>query len=114
MGGAGSCKQFVVTGELVGYLYFEKGLFGNSRSNCDGVVVLGGAFILYVDVEYGKHQSTGFDFFVGESVFAEEFGTADFHPRQVVGMIDDAHHVGFGVTYLDFGDAFDHRMELGE
>ncbi len=108
VGGAGGGEELVVAGELVGDLDLEKGFFGDAGANGYGVVVLGGAFVLHADVEDGEHEAAGFDLLVGEAVFAEELGAADFQPRQVVGVIDDAHHVSFGVTYLDRGDAFDH------
>ena len=80
----------------------------------DDVVVERGAVIACLDFEDGESVAFVLERAVGDAVRTEELGAADFEPGEVVGMIDDAHHVGFGVAYAEFGAAFDHAASWAE
>ena len=63
------------------------------------LLVAGGLDYPQRTVAGGKQDTLLFEPAVGESQFRQEVGSADLHPDQVVGMVDHAHPVGFGVAH---------------
>ena len=102
----GGGEKFIAALDLVVHAYADERLFQHTCDDGDYVIVVGRPLVLDVDFEDGEKEALGFDFLVGKSFLAEQLGTADLHPREVVAMIDNAHHVGFGIEYLNFCDAF--------
>jgi len=102
--GAANGEEFLVglAKEFVGE--FEGAALGFFDAGADGeeVVVAGGMVIAAMGVgDDDEGVVVEFHAFVVEAEGAHEFDAADFEPDEVVGMVDDAHLIGFGVTDAD-------------
>jgi hypothetical protein len=71
----------------------------------DQFVVVAGGRLVACDGLYNGDAAAFFLLhgFVGEAELAHVFDAADFKPDQIVGMVDDAHLVGFGVADANAG-----------
>lgn len=73
--------------------------FGDAAFGDDFVVVEGGGVVAAVGVNDGEADLiVTFHVAVADTADAAEFGTGHFEPDEVVGVVDDAHLVGFGVA----------------
>ena len=83
---------------------FEGAGFGFEDAGADGeeFVVASGMVVAAVDVG-DDHVGVvlGFQLLVVEAEGAHEFNAADFKPDEEVGVVDDAHLIGFGVADAD-------------
>ncbi len=87
----------------------QAGFFAQDGGDAHGVVVARGLQITQADFEHGQEKSLGLQLAVGQAVFLEQGGAADFEPGQVAPVVNDTHHVGFGIADADFGSGGDHR-----
>ncbi len=93
---------------------FEGASFGFEDAGADGeeFIVAGGMVIAAVDV---SDDDVGvvlkLHLLVVEAEGAHEFNATDFKPDEVVGVIDDAHLIGFGVADADGGVVMGQHVE---
>lgn len=87
--------------------------FGDGGGDGDFVVVAGGGEIAAVGPDYGEEEAF-FEFHVpiADANGAAVFGAADFHPYEIVGVVDDTHLVGFGVTDAEAGLVGCHARQI--
>ncbi len=72
---------------------------GDAGADEELVVVAGGGFVAAGGFDDGDAGLLlALHGFVVEAELAHEFGAADLEPYEVVGVVDDAHLVGFGVA----------------
>lgn len=105
--GAGAGGDFV--------LELDDAAVGFADRCCDGdfVVVAGGGKIAAIGADDGE-QKAFFEFHVAiaDAGGAAIFGAADFHPDEIVGVVDDTHLVGFGVADAEAGLVGGHAREI--
>ena len=60
----------------------------------------GEAMVIHSTAQFDDRQqeTLGLEFAIGQPGLLEQGGAADLKPRQVTAMIDNAHHVGFGIA----------------
>jgi hypothetical protein len=76
--------------------------FGDARAHSEQVIITGRALeAALAFADYNKAIVLFFHVFVNDAEFAEKFYASDFKPDEKVGMVDDAHLIGFGVTHAD-------------
>lgn len=99
-----------VTGgeELVGALDFVAGLdaggweFFDEDGDVEAVVEACGSLELGGAGEDGEEIALFFEFAVRQAELVEEVDAGGFEPSEVVGVMDDAHVVGFDVSNANF------------
>ena len=112
VGGRAGGEEFLAATDLVFEGETQAGALAHGGEDRDDVVVNGGAAIPHVDLDDGEAEAGGLEVAVGQALLAEEGGAADLEPGQVITVIDDAHHVGFGVANGDFGAGLQHGANL--
>ena len=102
MAGGASGEQVLAAAYLV--LEFDHTAVGASDGGVDGdfFVVAGRSEVAALGAGDGEVEA-GFEFQVAvdDAGGAAIFGAADFHPNEIVGVIDEAHLVGFGVAHAE-------------
>jgi len=101
-------EQFLAAEDLILDPDAQKRFLADGRDDRQGIVVNRGADELRRDIEDGDAKAVGLELAIGETLFAQELRAGDFEPREIVGMIDDAHHVGLGVADRDLRARLDH------
>src|SRR4029079_5831762 len=86
---------------LVGELDANRRQHRAPGSHFDVVVVLRRFAIRAVRFDPRQREAVDFHLAIVPARFAQQVGTPDFEPDEVVGVIDDAHLVGFGVAHAD-------------
>ncbi len=77
---------------------------GDACADDELVVVARGRLVARRGFDDGDHAAfLLLHGFVVEAHGADEFDAADFKPDEVVGVVDDAHLVGFGIAHADAG-----------
>src|SRR4029077_2116421 len=68
------------------------------------VIIVHGSLVAALGIDYGD-EAVFFPLhiFIAEAKLAEEFDTSHFKPDEMIGVIDDAHLVGFGISDADAG-----------
>src|SRR5690242_11496710 len=73
--------------------------FCNVRPNNQFVVVIGGSFVAAVRLGHDEERVLVlFHVAVGKTARPTIIGSADFEPDEIVGIINDAHLVRFGIA----------------
>ena len=86
---------------------------GYMRGDDHMVVKAGRADIAAMRLGYGeKYAVFDFHFAVAETDRLAVFHAGHFHPDQIVGVIDDAHLIGFGIADADGCDVRRHRLQI--
>src|SRR5450631_2269553 len=94
----------VIAEEFVGEADRAIAGFGDTGADAEALVVARGVEIAAVSVDYDDVAIVGgFHGFVFDAEGAHELDAADFEPDEIVGVVDDAHLVGFGVAHADGG-----------
>lgn len=94
-------EQFAAGGaaDFVGEADHARAGAGDPGGGEDFVVVAGRAEVAAADPDDDEVQAAALlHFAVADALHAAELGAGDFHPDEVVGVVDDPHLVGFGVT----------------
>ena len=55
-----------------------------------------------------------FQLAVGKAKRAQQFDAADLKPDQIVGIVDNAHLVGFSIAHADFGGDWHRGLSIDE
>ena len=84
--------------EFVFVLDFDFAAASPLGANFDDIVVADGAFVRHVEADDDEKDAVFFELGVTHSRRAEEFGSAHFHPRNVAGVMCDAHRVALAVA----------------
>jgi len=85
---------------------------GDEGGDFDFVVIAGGAEIAAIDGGDGEEDAViALQVFVAEAVGAAVIDAGDFHPDEVIGVVDDAHLIGFGITHANAGSDGRHGAE---
>src|SRR6202158_5824609 len=72
------------------------------RAHYNLVIIVYGSLVAAAGIDYGNEAVVfALHIFVAEAQLAEEFHTSHFKPDEMIGVIDDAHLVGFGVADAD-------------
>ena len=106
-------EQFLAAENLVFETDAQERLFAHGDDDGQVVIVDGGTDEFRRDLEYWDAVAVGLELAVGETLLAEQLRARDLEPRQVVGVIDDAHHVGLGVADRNRGARLDHASASG-
>src|ERR1039458_168829 len=78
------------------------------RAHDDLVIIMYGSLVAALGIDYGDEAVVfALHIFIAEAELAEEFHTSHFKPDEMIGVIDDAHLVGFGIAGADA--SFIHR-----
>src|ERR1019366_1082308 len=81
------------------------------RAHDDLVIIVYRSLIAAAGIDYGdKAIVFALHIFIGKAELAEEFHSPHFKPDEMIGVIDDAHLVGFGVA--DANASFIYRRSL--
>ena len=100
-GGAGG-EQVLSAAYLV--LEFDHAAVGASDGGADGdfFVVAGRREVAALGAGDGEVEA-GFEFQVAvdDAGGSAVFGAADFHPNEIVGVVDEPHLIGFGVAHAE-------------
>jgi len=100
-------RQFAIVGgeaDFIGDSQHSAVRFLEPGFDDDFVVVLGGREVTAIG--FGDDHENAvllFHVAVGEALSPAPLGAGDFHPDEVVGVIDDAHLIGFGVANTEAG-----------
>ena len=103
---------FAVAGaeEAIGELDDRGAEAGDAGFDCDEVVVAGRRFVAAGGFDDGEMAVVlEFHLFVLEAELAEELDASNFAPDEVVGVVGDAHLVGFGVADAEGGGGRRHE-----
>src|SRR5713101_1657538 len=78
------------------------------RAHDNLVIIVYGSLVAALGIDDGDEAVVlALHVFIAEAKLAKEFDTAHFKPDEMIGMIDDAHLVGFGIADADA--SFIHR-----
>lgn len=91
--------------EFVGVFDFDAAAADPACPDFDEIVVEDGAAVLHVEFGDDEEYAVAFEVGVGDAAGAEEFGSADFEPGDVCGVVGDAHGVALAVADADAVDA---------
>src|SRR5208282_3322496 len=73
-----------------------------ARAHDDLVIIVHGSLVAALGIDHGdKAIVFKLHFFVAEAELAQEFDTSHFKPDEMIGVIDDAHLVGFCIADAD-------------
>src|ERR1700682_4335068 len=76
------------------------------------VIIVYGSLVAAAGIDYGNEAVVfALHIFIAEAQLAEEFHTSHFKPDEMIGVIDDAHLVSFGIA--DANASFIHRHGRG-
>ena len=85
---------------------------GDDGGDFDFIVITRGAEIAAIDFGDGEENAVvALEIFVAEAVGAAVIDAGDFHPDEVVGVIDDAHLIGFRIADANAGGDGGHGVE---
>ena len=87
----------------------QQRLLTDGSENRQRIVVKRRPQIFRCDFQHRDPVAVGLQLTVGEALFAQQLRSGDLEPRQIIGVVDDAHHVGLRVTDGDAGAGLDHR-----
>lgn len=116
VGGGAFAEKLIVVRAMDGVGEAEDGAADASDAGFDGelVVVMCGCPVAERGFDDGDEGAFFLlHSFVVEAQVADEFGASDLEPDEVVGMVDDPHLIGFGITDTDPGFTC-HNLILGE
>src|ERR1017187_4860746 len=69
------------------------------RARDDLVMIVRGSPVAAVGIDYGDEAAVfALHILIVEAELAEEFHTSHFKPDEMIGVIEDAHLVGFGIA----------------
>ena len=111
--GLGDGEFFVASGKFVVDAQAQSGLLADDGVDGDGVGVARGFVIAEADLDHGQKKTLRLEFAVRDAFGGEKRGAGDFKPRDVAAVVNDAHHVGLGVTDLDLAAIFEHGGKSG-
>src|SRR5208282_297102 len=73
-----------------------------ARAHDDLVIIVHGSLVAALGIDHGdKAIVFKLHFFVAEAELAQEFDASHFKPDEMIGVIDDAHLVGFSIADAD-------------
>src|SRR5688572_8154403 len=96
-------EQFLAATNFVIEMDAKRGLFPEFRDDRQCIIIEGGTGVFDAKFYNGEVVALSLEFLVRQAAFLEQRRAAHLEPRQIVAMIDDAHHVGFGVADDDLG-----------
>src|SRR5437899_5529313 len=80
------------------------------RAHNNLVIIVYGSLVTAAGIDYGNEAVVfALHIFIAESELAEKFHASHFEPDEMIGVIDDPHLVGFGITDADASFIHRHR-----
>lgn len=77
---------------------------GDDGGDFDFIVIARGAQIAAIDLgDREENAVIALEIFVAETVGAAVIDAGNFHPDEIVGVVDDAHLIGFRIAHANAG-----------
>src|SRR5208282_1321602 len=74
------------------------------RAHDDLVIIVHGSLVAAAGIDHGDEAVVfPLHIFIAETELAKEFDSSHFKPDEMIGVIDDAHLVGFGIAHANAG-----------
>ena len=83
---------------FVAKLHLRRFERGDGQLHNDPVPIANGLAVVAFDVEYGRDKTPRFQVRIGKSQLSKILLTSILEVEDIVGMIDDTHHIGFAVA----------------
>jgi len=96
-------EEFFAPENFVIQMNPQQWFFAQIGDDGEYVVVEGGTGIFGGNLEHRQAVALGLKLTIGEAEFFKQSGAADLKPREIIRVVNNAHHVGLGVANGDLG-----------